>query len=217
MSAVISKAFADSRIRQGTWLIVLVIASFHFFGAAVYKYGLPHWQKKRISEITIELGGSVLRGDGGEGVRQASLASKPVPVKPVSDDAALKRQTPTLKTQHSSTASNTVSESRTAAGVQAAPTVDADYKAAYLNNPKPPYPPIAFQMRIEGTVMLKAHVQPDGSCGEVLLAKSSGNDLLDRSALNTVAQWKFTPAKSQGKDISQWVSIPITFSIKRRS
>jgi protein TonB len=65
--------------------------------------------------------------------------------------------------------------------------------------------------------MLKALVNPDGSCGEVLLAKSSGNEFLDKSALNTVAQWKFTPAQSQGKDVAQWVSIPITFSIKRRS
>lgn len=216
MSAVFSKVLSNGRFRQGTWLIVLIVALFHFSGAAVYKYGLPHWQQKRVSEITIELGGSVLRGDGGEGVRQASKSSKPLPAKPVSDDAALKRQTPTPKTQQTSAASNSVSESSTAAGVQAAPTIDADYKAAYLNNPKPPYPPVAFQMRIEGTVMLKAHVQPDGTCGEVLLAKSSGNELLDKSALNTVAQWKFTPAKSQGKDIAQWVSIPITFSIKRK-
>lgn len=179
----------------------------------MYKYGFPSWSPKRVSEITIELGGSVLRGDGGEGVRQATKSAPPTP-KTTSEDGTLKRQATPAKPP--TTASDAATESSTAAGAQAAPTVDADYKAAYLNNPKPPYPPVAFQMRIEGTVMLKALVQPDGRCGEVLLAKTSGNDLLDKSALNTVAQWKFTPAKSQGKDISQWVSIPITFSIKRR-
>jgi len=75
---------------------------------------------------------------------------------------------------------------------------------------------MAFQLRIEGTVRLKALVLPDGSCGDVLLAQSSGNELLDQSALNTVAKWKFVPAKSQGKDVSQWVSIPISFALKRR-
>lgn len=94
--------------------------------------------------------------------------------------------------------------------------VDADYKAAYLRNPKPPYPPLALRMRIEGTVTLRVLVLEDGSSGKIILSKSSGNDALDQSALETVAKWKFSPAKTQGKNIAQWVSIPINFSIKRR-
>ena len=94
--------------------------------------------------------------------------------------------------------------------------VDADYKAAYLHNPKPPYPARALKMRIEGTVVLRVLVLEDGATGKIVLNKSSGNDSLDQSALATVAQWKFTPAQSQGKKIAQWVSIPIHFSLKRR-
>ena len=94
--------------------------------------------------------------------------------------------------------------------------VDADYKAAYLRNPKPPYPPLALKMRIEGTVTLRVLVLEDGSSGKIVLSKSSGNDALDQSALETVAKWKFSPAKSQGQSVAQWVSIPINFSIKRR-
>lgn len=198
------------------WIVVLIVALLHLSGALVLKYGLSAWFPKRVSEITIELGGTVLRGDGGKGVQQAAPAAMPSPVKAkVTDDLARQRPDETL-TRKPSAAANAVAESSAAAGVQAAPTIDADYKAAYLNNPKPPYPALAFQMRIEGTVRLKALVAPDGSCTEVLLAQSSGNAELDRSALTTVAQWKFTPAKSQGKDVAQWVSIPITFAIKRR-
>jgi protein TonB len=94
--------------------------------------------------------------------------------------------------------------------------VDADYKAAYLRNPKPPYPPAALKMRVEGTVTLRVLVLEDGTSGKIVLSKSSGNESLDQSALETVAKWKFTPAKSQGQSIAQWVSIPINFSIKRR-
>lgn len=197
------------------WIVVLIVALLHLSGALVLKYGLSAWFPKRVSEITIELGGRVQRGDGGEGMRQAASAVAPVPAKPLTDDLARQKPVET-PTSRPSAASAAVSESSTAAGMQTAPSSEADYKAAYLNNPKPPYPALAFQMRIEGTVRLKALVLPDGSCAEVLLAQSSGNAELDRSALNTVAQWKFTPAKSQGKDVAQWVSIPITFAIKRR-
>ena len=94
--------------------------------------------------------------------------------------------------------------------------VDADYKAAYLRNPKPIYPSAALKMRVEGTVTLRVLVLEDGTSGKIVLSKSSGNESLDQSALETVAKWKFTPAKSQGQSVTQWVSIPINFSIKRR-
>ena len=196
-----------------SWQIVLVVALLHLSAVVLFKYGFPDLFKPKKSEITIELGGSVLRGEGGTGVRQIVAPSTPNARKSATkDELATKRATDSTQSAPAQAAASSA-----AAGIDAAPTMDADYKAAYLNNPKPPYPSVAFQMRIEGTVMLKALVLPDGSCGEVLLAKSSGNSLLDDSALRTVAQWKFVPAKSQGKEISQWVSIPITFALKRRS
>lgn len=86
----------------------------------------------------------------------------------------------------------------------------------YLNNPKPPYPRMAMLQGVEGTVRLQVLVQADGSASQVLLAQSSGSELLDKSALETVLRWKFTPARSQGKETAQWVSLPITFSLTRR-
>lgn len=195
------------------WRIVLFVVLIHLGLVALFNWGFPDLFKARPSEITIELGGTI-SGGGGKGERAmappAPQAPQKVPKSKEQDELATRQA---VETPKSVVAAPAATADSAAAG---APTVDADYKAAYLNNPKPPYPPMAFQLRIEGTVMLKAHVQPDGSCGEVLLARSSGNELLDRSAMNTVVQWKFVPAKSQGKDIAQWVSIPITFSIKRR-
>lgn len=195
------------------WRIVLLVIFLHVISVVLLRYGLPDWNPKRISEITIELGAALPRGEGGDGIRQVARPVRETTQKKtaVQDENATKKAVEKPKQ-----AEAMQSASSAAAGVDSAPTVDADYKAAYLNNPKPPYPPVAFQLRIEGTVMVKALVQPDGSCGEVLLGRSSGNSMLDQSALNTVAQWKFVPAKSQGKDISQWVSIPITFALKRR-
>ena len=195
------------------WRIVLLVVLLHVISVAVFRYGLPDWNPKRISEITIELSAALPRGEGGDGVRQVAQPVR----EPVQKKSAVQDENSTKKAVEApKQAEATPSASSAAAGVESAPTVDADYKAAYLNNPKPPYPPVAFQMRIEGTVSLKVLVLPDGQVGEVLLGRSSGNSLLDQSALNTVAKWKFVPAKSQGKDISQWISVPITFSLKRR-
>lgn len=217
ISAVASKSL-DSQKPSQAYIVVLMVALVHLFGFIIYVYGVPKWSTKRVSDITIELGGSFMSGDGGQGSSRSVKTSDPATptTKSSSEDGTLKRQNEASKSTQSSSTSGTASESSSAAGIQAAPTVDADYKAAYLNNPKPPYPAMAFKMRVEGTVILKALIQPDGKCSEVVIAKTSGNESLDRSALNTVSQWQFTPAKAQGKEISQWVNIPITFSIKNR-
>jgi protein TonB len=36
------------------------------------------------------------------------------------------------------------------------------FDAAYLNNPKPSYPPLARRLGEEGRVTLRVHVTPDG-------------------------------------------------------
>ena len=198
--------------RQLSWQIVLAVLAFHIFIVAIFKYGLPDFSPRK-SEITIELSAALPRGEGGDGQRQvAKPVTQPMPKKaPLQDENATRKAVETPKTS----ATEPTAASR-AAGIESAPTVDADYKAAYLNNPKPPYPPVAFKMRIEGTVTVRALVLPDGACGEVLLGRSSGSSLLDDAALETVAKWKFVPAKSQGKEISQWVSIPISFALRKR-
>lgn len=98
----------------------------------------------------------------------------------------------------------------------AAPTLDADAKAAYLTNPKPIYPFLAFKMKIEGKVILSVDVAESGAVNKVSVIESSGNESLDRSALETVKNWKFSPARKNGVIVSQVVRIPITFSLKNR-
>jgi protein TonB len=71
-------------------------------------------------------------------------------------------------------------------------------------------------MRVEGKVVVLAEVLVDGRAGQVSLAQSSGNELLDQSALSAVKQWKFTPARKDGVIVTQAVRIPITFNLKNR-
>jgi TonB family protein len=84
----------------------------------------------------------------------------------------------------------------------------------YAENPKPLYPREARKKGYQGEVMLKVEVLANGQVGRVEVKKSSGYELLDRSASTAVKQWKFTPAKKGKETIPFWVNIPIKFQIK---
>jgi protein TonB len=84
----------------------------------------------------------------------------------------------------------------------------------YAENPKPLYPQEAREKGYQGEVMLKVEVLANGRVGRVEVKKSSGCELLDRSASTAIKQWKFIPAKKGKEEISFWVNIPIKFQLK---
>lgn len=87
-------------------------------------------------------------------------------------------------------------------------------KPRYAENPKPIYPQEARKKRYEGEVILRVEVLQNGRVGQVDVKKSSGYDLLDRSALKAVKKWKFVPAKKGEKAIPLWVNIPVKFQLQ---
>jgi protein TonB len=91
---------------------------------------------------------------------------------------------------------------------------DADYKAAYLNNPRPAYPLLAIRQGAQGQVLLLVEVLPDGRAGRIELEKLSGHAMLDAAAMNAVRAWRFTPARKDGLLTTQTVRIPIHFNLK---
>ena len=84
----------------------------------------------------------------------------------------------------------------------------------YGENPKPPYPPEARKNGFHGEVLLKVEVLSNGQVGKIEVKKSSGHEVLDRSALNTVRKWKFIPARKGETPVSLWVNIPIRFQLQ---
>jgi periplasmic protein TonB len=87
------------------------------------------------------------------------------------------------------------------------PRGDADY----LNNPKPPYPPVSKRLAEQGRVMVRVYVGADGTAQKVELNKSSGFDRLDSVAVATVARWRFKPGTRGGVPEAMWHLIPIDF------
>lgn len=90
-----------------------------------------------------------------------------------------------------------------------APTAGADY----LHNPPPEYPEIAMERGLEGRVLMKVHVQPDGKPDKITVTRSSGQKVLDDAAVKTVRQWSFVPAKRGDTPIAGWVTVPINFNL----
>lgn len=87
--------------------------------------------------------------------------------------------------------------------------------ADYLANPKPPYPALSKRLGEEGTVRLNILVNPDGGVAQLELLESSGHPRLDRSAMATVrSQWKFEPARQDGRAVAAWVIVPIQFTLR---
>lgn len=91
---------------------------------------------------------------------------------------------------------------------------DAFVQPKYVENPKPFYPQEARKKGFQGEVVLRIEVLSNGLVGQVEIKKSSGYDLLDRSALTTVKQWRFIPAKKGEEVIPLWVNIPIKFQLR---
>ncbi len=82
-------------------------------------------------------------------------------------------------------------------------------KAVAVSAPKPDYPYEARSRKITGSgvALLSVDVQ-SGSVSDATMAQSTGNPILDNSALSAFRRWRFKPGACSPK-----VKIPITFTM----
>jgi protein TonB len=97
----------------------------------------------------------------------------------------------------------------------AAPILPPSFHAAYLDNPKPSYPPAARRRGLQGETRLEVLVAANGLPQEVKIARSSGNDELDDAAQAAVKRWRFVPARRGEEKVDGWVEVPIAFRLER--
>ncbi len=81
-------------------------------------------------------------------------------------------------------------------------------------NPEPIYPEELRRRRIGGRVILAVTIAEDGRVSSVEVAITSGQTLLDQSAVATVRQWRFQPARRNGVAVPFSVRLPINFTIR---
>lgn len=90
------------------------------------------------------------------------------------------------------------------------PSSDADY----LNNPRPPYPPLSKRMGEQGQVVIRTLIGADGTAQDASIFKSSGFDRLDQAALTTARKWRYVPGKRAGVAEAMWFNVPFNFVLE---
>ena len=81
------------------------------------------------------------------------------------------------------------------------------------NNPRPLYPRRSLRIGEEGIVMVQALINEIGEVENIKIIQSSGYILLDKSAKNTILNWRFKPHLINGQPNMAWVKIPVEFKI----
>jgi protein TonB len=89
---------------------------------------------------------------------------------------------------------------------------DIPPKAVKVVNPI--YPQWAKDRKYQGEVILRVQLLSDGRVGEIKVKKSSGHEILDRSAITAVKQWEFIPGREGNTPIWYWVNIPVKFQLQ---
>ena len=84
--------------------------------------------------------------------------------------------------------------------------------AALKTKVQPEYPEEARKKGIAGTVRLHAIIARDGSVAQ--LEVISGDQLLVKSALDAVRQWRYRPTLLNGEPVEVDTTIDVNFSLK---
>lgn len=79
---------------------------------------------------------------------------------------------------------------------------------------EPDYPPSEIRLGHAGTVMLSVQVLENGRVGEVRIEQSSGYAKLDAAAAREAHKWRLKPGTQDGRPITMWKTIPLTFQLK---
>ncbi len=86
-------------------------------------------------------------------------------------------------------------------------------QALLIHRVEPVYPALARQIRLEGTVRLRAIIGRDGVVNSLELL--SGHPILARAALNAVSQWRYRPTLLNGQPVEVETCVTVIFQLQR--
>jgi periplasmic protein TonB len=86
-------------------------------------------------------------------------------------------------------------------------------QAKLVRQPKPVYPPLAKQARIQGVVHLQAIISKDGTIQK--LEVIGGHPLLIPAALEAVKQWVYQPTLLNGEPVEVITQIDVNFTLSQ--
>jgi len=79
---------------------------------------------------------------------------------------------------------------------------------------QPEYPEHARRAGVEGDVLLRAVIRRDGTVGSLEVVQAPRADLgLSEAALTAVSQWRYHPARLEGRPVEVYFMIEVTFRL----
>ncbi len=81
-----------------------------------------------------------------------------------------------------------------------------------LKTPEPLYTEEARKKKIQGTVLLRVIVAPDGKAHYIEITRSLGYGL-DEQAIASVKQWEFQPSELNGTPVPVLINIQVSFHL----
>jgi TonB family protein len=87
-------------------------------------------------------------------------------------------------------------------------------KPRLLSRPSPQYTPAARKAKLEGTVIVEAIIDKDGSVSSSRILKNQHLGL-GLSALEAVCAWRFKPATLKGEPVKVYYVLTVNFSVQK--
>jgi len=94
-----------------------------------------------------------------------------------------------------------------------APQAYTTTPVAAIDAPPPTYPIELACEGIGGTVHMMVTVGADGGVANARLDRSSGSEALDAVALESVRDWRFRAATTNGQPVATDIAVPMTFNV----
>ena len=86
--------------------------------------------------------------------------------------------------------------------------------AMLIDGPKPSYPPLAKQARVQGVVHLHAFISKEGTI-ETLTVIPPAHPLLAPAALEAVRRWRYKPTLLNGEPVEVETTIDVSFMLSQ--
>jgi protein TonB len=90
--------------------------------------------------------------------------------------------------------------------------VASSEKPRFKTRAKADYPEMARRAQIEGTVIVKVLVGPDGLVKDAQVVQGV-HPILDKEALIAARKWTFFPGKQRNIPVKAWMAIPFNFRL----
>lgn len=91
---------------------------------------------------------------------------------------------------------------------------EVDEPPRVLQSVKPDYPLKARRMMIEGEVVARFVVGKDGSIEDIQIISATPEGYFERSVIEALKKWKFSPGKYRGQAVKTLVVLPVKFRLK---